>query len=80
MTPTLNPFQDGDVFKAPVPDENFSGFQEFVDQWNEPTLADQVMAWLPVIAGVVVGILIGVAATLIITRTRRGKRSAPSRS
>ncbi|MEV6034068.1 hypothetical protein AB0L65_23145 [Nonomuraea sp. NPDC052116] len=78
VTPTPNPLPDGDVFKAPVPDETFSEFKRYVDLLNEPTLADQVVAWLPVIAGVAVGILIGVAATLIITRKRR-KRFVPSR-
>ncbi|MEV4577591.1 DUF2613 family protein [Nonomuraea jabiensis] len=78
MTPTPNPLQDGDVFNAPVPDENFPALKSYVDQWNEPTFADQLVAWLPVIAGVLVGILIGVAATLIITRARR-RRSVPSR-
>ena len=54
MTPTPDALQDGDLFKAPAPDE-FFGIKSYVDPLEEPTVAGQFMAWLPVLAGVAAG-------------------------
>ncbi|MEU7747131.1 hypothetical protein [Nonomuraea sp. NPDC049158] len=67
VTPTPGALQDGDFFKAPVPDEFFP----------INSLDGQVVAWLPVLAGVAAGVVLGVVTTLIILRVRR-KRSLAS--
>jgi hypothetical protein len=70
MTSTPGPLQDGDSFKAPVPEEFFP-IKSYLDSLDEPTFAEQVVAWLPVLAGVAAGVVIGVVATLIVLRRRR---------
>ncbi|MEV1242696.1 hypothetical protein ACIBO2_23550 [Nonomuraea sp. NPDC050022] len=71
VTPTPGALQDGDLFKAPIPDEFFP-IKSYADSLDEPTFTEQVVAWLPVLAGVAAGVVLGVVITLIILRRAAG--------
>lgn len=77
VTPTPGALQDGDLFKAPVPNEFFD-LKPYAESLQEPTFTEQVMAWLPVLTGIAAGFGLGVVATLIIVRIRR--RRSPVRA
>ncbi|MEU7895432.1 hypothetical protein AB0B45_21565 [Nonomuraea sp. NPDC049152] len=70
MTPTQSPSNNDDVFHAPTPEETFA----IPDTSSGLTLATHVAEWLPVLAGVAVGVVLGVVATLIVIRVRRRHR------
>ncbi|GAA3170611.1 hypothetical protein GCM10020001_116340 [Nonomuraea salmonea] len=72
MTPTPGALQDGDSYGAAVPEELFP-LPPSVDPADDPTFAVRLVEWLPVLAGVAIGVVIGVAATFIVLRARRSQ-------
>lgn len=73
VTPTPGTPQDSDLFEAPAPDEFFS-VKSYVDSLDEPTFTEQVVALLPVFAGIAAGVVLGIAATLIVLRVRQRRK------
>lgn len=73
VTPTPGTPQDLDLFEAPAPDEFYS-VKSYVDSLDEPTFTEQVVALLPVFAGIVAGVVLGIVATLIVLRARQRRK------
>jgi hypothetical protein len=69
MQPTQPP-SDGDVFYAPTPDVTFT----VPGASSSLTLSDHLSWWLPILAGVAIGVVLGVVATLTVMRLRRRHR------
>ncbi|MFG1947791.1 hypothetical protein [Nonomuraea sp. NPDC048826] len=74
VTPTPGALQNGDLFKAPVPDEFFP-IKSYAESLDEPTVTEQFLAWLPFLAGVAAGVVVGVVTTLMILRMRLRRSS-----
>ncbi|MEV2272934.1 hypothetical protein [Nonomuraea africana] len=66
---TPSPPHNGDVFLAPTPEETFTlpaiPPMASLNEWT---------AWLPYLGCVVAGVIIGVAATLMILTTKRRRK------
>jgi ABC-type branched-subunit amino acid transport system permease subunit len=75
MQPTRPP-SDGDVFYAPTPDEVFA----IPGASSGPASFGHLSEWLPILAGVAVGVVLGAVIALIIIRVRRRRRLGDNRS